>query len=283
MIKKIFLTFLFVLPTTLFAGSMGVDTAVAIPVDKERTVSVMFDAENESINAIEGLLVVTGDARIVDVRDASSMVSFWVEPLTVTGNSVRFSGIITGGFTGKGNLLSVVLQGTNEGSVDISFSDVSVFLDDGLGTEESVDTKTVALSVSTDAVADVQDDTTPPEAFSVGVINISEEGAAPVYAAIFATDDKQTGVDHYEIQETLKKGETLPEAWKEAVSPYVVFDQTLQSYVYVRAIDNTGNMREAVYEPEGGRGIIWVILIGIALLIAVFGVRHYVRTRKTKR
>lgn len=282
MIKNIFLTIFFVLPVTLFAGSLNIDATTAIPVDTERTVSVMFDTENESINAIEGLILVTGDARIVDVRDAASIVSFWVEPLSPTGNSVRFSGIITGGFMGEGNILSLVLEGTQDGSAEISFSDVSVFLDDGLGTEKSVTAETVTLQVSKDAVGDSMNDTIPPEPFSVGIINVSEEGT-PLYAAIFATDDKQTGIDHYEIQETPKKGEKQPESWLETESPYIVSDQTLESYVYVRAVDNAGNMREAVYEPEGGRGIMWVILIGIILVLAGFGIRRYVRRNKHAR
>ena len=275
---------LFILPSVLFAASMSVDESVVLPTTGERSVSVFLDTGGSTINAIEGDILVFGDVAITDIRDGASFISLWTEKLFFEGNSAHFSGIIPGGFTGEGEILSLVLHGTAEGTATISFSNVAVFLDDGLGTEEKIEPERVTLEVSADAQGDVASDILPPEAFSIGMINVSEDPTRPLYALIFATDDKQTGIDRYEVQEVASGGEIVDSGWKEASSPYILLDQSQKSEYYVRAYDNAGNTQEVVFNPEGSRAMIVVmLLVAVLLAIVLFVIHRYARRPKRTR
>lgn len=273
-----------ILPSALFAASMSVDESVVLPTTGERSVSVFLDTDGATINAIEGDILVFGDVAITDIHDGASFVSLWTEKLSFKGNSAHFSGIIPGGFSGEGEILSLVLHGTAPGTATISFSNVAVFLDDGLGTEEKIESERATLDVSANAQGDAVSDMIPPEAFSIGMIDVSEDATRPLYALIFATDDKQTGIDRYEVQEVASGEEVLDSGWKEVLSPYILSDQSQKSAYYVRAYDNAGNIQEAVFKPEGSRGmIVMMLLVAVFLAIVLFVIRRYARKPKRTR
>ena len=272
-----------VFPTSLFAATVGISEDRGVPLHSEQTISLILDTEGEKINAIEGDILVFGDADIVDIRDGASFVSLWTEKLSFKDNSAHFSGIIPGGFNGTGEVLSLVLRGAAEGNVSASLSNVSVFLDDGMGTEEVITTQRVTLPVSASIQGETLLDTIPPEPFSVGLINVANGDGAPVYALVFATDDKQTGIDRYEVQEIPQGGEMIETGWHEETSPYTLLDQSQKSTYSVRAYDNVGNMRESVYKPESTRGMIGVVLGVLVLLVCLlFAIRYVRRPKRTK-
>ncbi len=86
------------------------------------------------------------------------------------------------------------------------------------------------------------------------------------YFIIFDAQDKQTGIDHYEVLESEPGAESAGESgrsdlirrfikgktpqWKVAQSPYLLEDQKLQSEVHVKAVDKAGNERTVKYFPE---------------------------------
>lgn len=281
----LYILMLFVLvPFCTFAASIDINGRGGIPAQGTKSISVSLDTAGTKINAIEGDILVFGDADIVDIRDGASFVSLWTETLSFEGNSAHFSGIIPGGFTGKGEVLSLVLRGMEEGEVTVSLSNVSLFLDDGMGTEEEIETERAVLPVSFDIQSETDADTIPPAPFSVGLINVATDPTVPVYALVFATDDKQTGIDRYEVQEVARGDEISEENWQRAESPYVIQDQTRTSEYVVRAYDNAGNVREEVYKPERSRGMIGGVLALVALLaLVVWILRNYVRRSKRTR
>ncbi|MEK7606368.1 MAG: hypothetical protein AAB458_02130 [Patescibacteria group bacterium] len=281
-----FFTYIFIL--FLFFGAFHASAAIllveegVIPENGERSFSLMLDTEGETVNAIEGQITVSGDALLSDVRDTASIVSLWVTPLTIKDNALFFSGTIPGGFTGKGEVLTLVFKGTASGNISINIGDVSVFYDDGLGTQTDIAPTSIIRDVVLGAAADPAiTDTIPPEPFSIGLINVGMTPEEPLYALIFATDDKQTGIDHYEVQER-GRGDDVYTMWVSTASPYVVQDQTLSSHFAVRAYDNAGNVQEEVYKPEGGKGMIGGVLILLGLIVLVMVVR-YARRLRTKR
>ena len=95
---------------------------------------------------------------------------------------------------------------------------------------------------------------------------------------VFATQDKKSGIDHYEVKETRQGTLTMFSKWIPAESPYVLQDQGLRSYVFVKAVDKERNARVTKVSPQNPLG--WyenyenwfIIVLG---LIIVFAVRKF--------
>jgi len=110
-------------------------------------------------------------------------------------------------------------------------------------------------------------DATSPEAFRL------ETGRDPSlfegkYFLSFATQDKMSGIDYYEIKEGKRD-------FKKATSPYLLEDQSLGKKIIVRAYDKAGNYREAEIKPS--YKITWkdglcliLILIGMGAIWWIF-------------
>jgi hypothetical protein len=86
---------------------------------------------------------------------------------------------------------------------------------------------------------------------------------------LFATQDKGSGINRYEVREGLFGRFVATE------SPYVLRNQKQTRMLVVRAIDNNENVRNVVVHPQGilfgEYGII--IIVGILIVLIVFGVR----------
>jgi len=112
-------------------------------------------------------------------------------------------------------------------------------------------------------------DSTPPEDFKpkIGRDPAVFEGK---YFLSFATTDKTSGIDHYEV---LEQKRTLVRGEKAAESPYLLKDQSLKSKILVKAVDKAGNERISEIIPPKkpfpyeivililiGAGIIWWLI-----------------------
>ena len=103
---------------------------------------------------------------------------------------------------------------------------------------------------------------------------------------VFATQDKASGVDHYEVKESRQKILTFFSRWRAAESPHVLKDQELRSYIFVKAVDKTGNERIVKLSPQNSLRWYenyenWIILIVIAVVFA-FGAKK-ILWKKPKR
>ncbi|MFQ6084081.1 MAG: cohesin domain-containing protein [Candidatus Aminicenantia bacterium] len=88
------------------------------------------------------------------------------------------------------------------------------------------------------------------------------------YFLSFATVDKMSGIDYYEILETRDKEQ---ETWKIGESPYLLEDQSLQNVIKVKAVDKAGNERMAeIVPPEKPTPfpywVVVIILVGIGVV-----------------
>jgi len=129
-------------------------------------------------------------------------------------------------------------------------------------------------------------DTTPPEPFEpqIGQDPKVFEGK---YFLSFATVDKMSGIDYYQVLEadrggyqfgTKKKAE-----WKIAKSPYLLEDQSLRSVIKVKAIDKAGNERIAEILPPPPK-LTWKdIIIPLLILIGIGIIWWLIRKRKKQR
>ena len=100
-------------------------------------------------------------------------------------------------------------------------------------------------------------DTTPPDDFAITVAHDANTFDGKFFI-VFSTVDKQSGVHHYEVMEDdparlgFVYGKSVKSEWKTVTSPYLLADQTLESRVVVRAIDNAGNIQEKILGPTNG-------------------------------
>jgi len=92
---------------------------------------------------------------------------------------------------------------------------------------------------------------------------------------VFVAQDKGSGIHHYELQEN-RKQKIENRKWEEAESPYVLKDQKLRSFIYVKAIDRVGNERIAMLPPRYPmrwyeRPLVWGIIILLLVVLYIIG------------
>ncbi len=237
---------------------------------------LLITTDGFPLNAIEGTITVADN--VTDVYDTSSVVAFWTTTPSITNGTIAFSGIIPGGFQGTGILFWLVHDSTSIGEA-AQIDSFTALRNDGLGTKDKLSIEANGrLSAGAMETVSIADDETPPESFSVTIIAIADDSGTTRYAASFATRDNETGVDHYEVQETKaqKSGEA---GWTVAKSPYVLQDQSGKSTVFVRAIDNAGNIREASSKTSGGAA--QILLLVIVIFALIIGIWRFLRKWRT--
>jgi len=261
-----------------------------IAIGQQFQVDVILNTEGEEINAIEGKIVFPDELlEVKEIRDGNSIVNFWIErPLVLrqtdakperkTDADIVFSGIVPGGYNGsQGLIFSVILQAKKEGRGRVEIQEAKTLLNDGKGTEAKLKIFNFQFSIFKEAAA-VQPlapeirDLEPPETF------MPEIASDPTifdgkYFLVFATQDKGSGIDYYALRETRRKIERETDAkWVIAESPYLLKDQKLRSYIYVKAVDKVGNERVVVVEPRYPlkwyeKWENWIIIVLLATLI----------------
>jgi len=118
-------------------------------------------------------------------------------------------------------------------------------------------------------------DTTKPEVFKpeIGKDSSVFEGK---YFLSFSTNDKLSGIDHYELMETRNKKQ---ETWKRAKSPYVLEDQSLRSKIFVKAVDKAGNEQISKISPPPKPFPYWIIIPILIGLIIIWWIIRRLRPR----
>lgn len=236
-------------PLVTIGAEINIESSkVNIRTNEEFSLSVMLNS-SESINAVEGILVFPEDAlAIKEIRDGNTVLSFWVEkPYLSSPGKISFSGITPGGFSGPRNVLfSVLFEARKIGPIRIGLDEVKALLSDGSGTESVISTREKALSVQigdSSVRRETLDDKEPPEDFSLS-ISKDENSFDGKNFLVFASQDKLSGLNRFEVREG---------SWgwyHVATSPYVLRHQSLSKKIFVRAIDNKGNVRESIIEAR---------------------------------
>lgn len=205
---------------------------------------ITVDTQGESINAFEGTVTFSNEVLApLAVREGGSIVNFWVErPRTSASGAMRFSGLIPGGFTGQGFLFSVIFRAVKPGNGTIAVADPRALRNDGAGSPAYARSVDVRVAVS-NIVASSEDvppieDAALPEPFTP-VITRDPELFGGKYVLVFATQDKQSGIDHYEVCERSIHQCVVAE------NPYPLHYQGLGWNIFVKAVDKTGNERIA--------------------------------------
>ena len=261
-----------------------------IPTDTTFAINVYVNTENESINAIEAKVSFpASQLELKEVRDGNSIINFWIErPKISQSGTVNFSGIIPGGYQGEGLLFSLVFRAKSPGDATVSLAGGNVLLNDGNGTPASLKLGAVTLTISKEVkketirptVASIID-TDPPEPFTP-IVAQSPSLFEGKWFLIFSTQDKGSGIDHYEVCEG--NGTSC----KVAASPYLLENQKLDQKIFVKAFDKKGNRQLATLPPQ--KPLPWykhtaviatLILIGlIAAAVILYWKRKKILRRK---
>ncbi len=242
----------------------------------------------ESVNALEGQIVFPADLlEPKEIRDGNSIINLWIERPKIESDKIYFSGITPGGFKGKNGLIfSVIFEAQKEGWGFIEFQDVKTLLNDGKGTSAEVKFFNFQFDIK-DVVGhpDISDslnykieDAEPPETFQPEIAKDAELFNGK-YFLVFASQDKSSGISHYEVRESRQGILSVFKRWVLAKSPYVLADQELRSYILVKAVDKAGNKRIISIAPRNPLAWYknyenWIIII-VGLVIAYALKRFY--------
>ncbi len=316
-----FVLILVSIPTSVNAALLYFDPSEASLYRGDTvTLNLRIDTdEGECINTVDAVVKYGDGIRAVDVSRGDSILNIWVEnPLIDEVNkTVTFAGGIPGGYCGRAlgdpsltNVIAAIVfnsPGFSVGgtSVPIVAVDIApesqVLLHDGLGTVANLNTQGTKITLlatpgqtGTDAWNEtVSEDLVPPSDFSVG-ISQDETAFSNQYFIVFNTQDKQSGIDHYEvIEEPLEDFYTFTwgradAPWLTVESPYVLKDQTLNSTIRVKAIDKAGNERITVLVPDSAirsisfNRMITYALSGVIGIILLMGIVYILIKRKSK-
>ncbi|MEK7187558.1 MAG: cohesin domain-containing protein [Patescibacteria group bacterium] len=280
--KKIVSVFLLVFwfaPAVSLAARLYTATEKStITSNNQFLVDVYVDSD-QSVNALSGYLEFSKEIlRVVDIFEGDSIINFWIErPRQGTPGVVNFSGITPGGFTGtKHKVFSIVFEAAYPGQAVVKFSDSTALANDGLGSQLPTEVAALSLSILPSDGTSIQKmmrDENPPEPFKASIESDPNifEGR---YFLVFSTEDKGTGISHYEIREGLRG------TFKRAESPYLLEDQSLTKTISLKAIDKAGNEQliviekgesvSSVWEEYGWFAIMALIVMVMTLLLFIF-------------
>jgi hypothetical protein len=243
-------------------------------------VTIRINTEGECINAVSSQIKFDPSVlKVVDFSTGQSLFSLWTEQPSVEKKNgiISFSGGIPGGYCGRiagdpgltniiGKAVFTPVETLEKSSLPIQTKiemvNAEVLLNDGMGTKADLFSHNLALIIAdkggapkNEWLSEVRGDTIAPELFSMEVFRDPNIQAGKYFIA-WASTDKQSGIDHYEILETnpwkfgFFTGDNRKSYWTVAESPYFLKDQNLRSKIMVKAIDKMGNERIAEYNPN---------------------------------
>ncbi|MFA4871623.1 MAG: hypothetical protein WC610_00980 [Patescibacteria group bacterium] len=271
-----------ILPQLVFAADLFFEAKTSgVGVGEQFEVKLLINTPEESVNALEGKIIFPSNlVGVKEIRDGNSLINFWIDRPKAQNDTVTFSGITPGGFQGNNGLLfSAVLEAKSEGIAHFEVSDAKVLRNDGMGSSAALTTAPLEITISLEALAVTPivtkvKDTESPESFMPEIAK-DESTFGGKWFVVFATQDKGSGIDHYEIRESRQKFFDIFQRWSQKESPYILQDQELRSYIFVKAVDKAGNTRVEQISPRNP--LRWyenyenwlIIILGFAITYAI--------------
>ncbi|MFA6524624.1 MAG: cohesin domain-containing protein [Candidatus Paceibacterota bacterium] len=260
-------------------------------------IDVTLDTEDETINAIEGTIVFPTDIlELNDIRDGNSIINFWVEKTQDSSSGqFNFSGIVPGGYIGKnGYIASLIFKTKKEGIGNVEIINAKALLNNEESSESKLSTDKISFEVSGQAdyeiskISKVKDEESP-ESFIPAVAsdpNIFDRK----YFLVFSAVDKISGIDNYKVLESKLGISWLSfSRWQKSKSPYLLKDQQLQSYIFIKASDKNGNERIEKISPQNPLVwykntsiIIYIVLLLLLIIFLFFIAKHFLKKLKFK-
>ena len=332
----LFFSFMFIVFPCYFvsAAVLYVDpTEGVVSPNQMFAVDVRIDNQDQCLNVFDvGIKYSNDKVEAVTVSRGRSILTLWVEDPVIDHKKgeIRFTGGVPGGYCGRvvgdpdltNVLVTVVFQPLNEGvfsgEVEISFDEKSsVLLSDGRGSLSPLDFLNAVYEVGDEPTVlaegwleTIRGDDRPPTSFDIELLR-EDSVFDGRYYIVFSTTDKGSGLSHYEVKEEdidrpgFIRGSNKEAEFVRVQSPYLLKDQTLNSKITVKAVDNAGNERLARYEPDPSMryadektGIKWIqnavswmvlpqswfaLVLSIALLIVISYFLFLLNSKRKKR
>lgn len=279
--------------------SFNQTTASPIGLGNEFELQLTLDPQGQDLNAFSGTVTYPADALTLEsIRDGGSFISLWVErptlpPQCETGVCrVSWSGVVPGGYSSEpATVLSLLFRAHAPATVTVGLEQARALLNDGHGTAASVSVAPAVIAIQPAAnsavVAEATPDKAAPEPFT---IYLSRTPALfnNQWFITFATQDKGSGLDHYEVSEISPRpllGYGTVPVWQKAASPYLLRDQALRSVIEVKAVDRAGNVRLSTLSSlqpwQWYQDYAWWGIMGLSLLVALL-VARYLWTKRVR-
>ncbi|MFH1170798.1 MAG: hypothetical protein V1704_04535 [Candidatus Vogelbacteria bacterium] len=228
---------------------------------------ISIDPGLQAINAIGGEIIIPQGTAVTSISSANSVVKFWLEAPNLQTGHLSLAGIIPGGYQGQPiELISLILP-ESAPAPKFDFSKLKVLANDGQGT--IVAAKFYVTTVP--ATAEIGD-RIPPEEFTP-LISSDPTIFNGQKFLVFSTQDKQSGISHYEVCEKSAGDSKLAGcAWQKTESPYLIINQNLDQRIEVKAVDLAGNERVVrAFSPplDPLYYLIGAILVGVFILWCV--------------
>ncbi len=274
-------TFYFLFSGQVFAAEIFFDQEKN-PGSKNQLIAHVFINTEEALNAIEGKVIFPSELlELKEIKNGNSVINVWLEqPAVGQAGEIAFSGITPGGYKGAKRLIfSMVFMVKQGGEGVFQMGNSRVLRNDGEGTEAKLKTFDLQFTApekepAVEVPAVKAKDNNPPETFTPEVGRDSTVFGGKWFL-VFATQDKVSGVDHYEVKESQQRFFMLFQKWVLAQSPYILTDQELRSFIFVKAVDKAGNKRIIQIAPQNPMS--WyenyenwlIIIIGVFLFIII--------------
>ena len=247
---------------------------------------------NESVNAFEISVEYPSEfLKLKDWSDGNSIINLWIKEPKNNNGTFSFQGIIPGGYSEeRGLLMTLYFESLREGSAGITIrNDSLILLNDGEGTEAETSFSFAKINIKLPEEELPKDkplleftENISPEPFTP-IISRSDEIYGGNYFLIFSTQDKNSGINYYEVSE----GE---EPFRIAQSPYLLRNQRLDKNIKVRAVDKAGNERiETVLaekaeleEDKFKEALFFGVLLLLITILVIFAKYLYNKARKRK-
>ena len=241
--KLIVISTLVLIPYSVFSAQLTAKHLINSNGNKN-SVEVYLDTEGETINTIEGSVILDGFTKdIIAISTGESLLPLWPNKPSLVESKLSFTGGIPKGINGKSILLFIInLKPSTKDELRILPKDLYVYLNNGNGDSIKVNDRTIFMvKGDTYLESTIPNDTTVPVSFNIDIGKDTNAYEGKYFISFFTTD-KESGINHYEV----KEGDSDPVL---ADSPYVLRDQTLNSVVYIIAYDNAGNSKVEKYTP----------------------------------
>ena len=233
------------------------------------------------VNAWQGRVVLPSDLKVQDIAYGAGIGEIWQTPpvLSSEGNWVDFVGGTTAGFSGDGLLFQFTAVPPVRSEQLLSFDAARTRLYGG-AEGESVPTRFLPLTVNAEDLrlatsTAIRTDSLPPEPFEIALLQ-NERIFDGRPAIVFNATDRQSGIDHYEVEEHARHGVI---GWHPAASPYLINADV--NTILVKAVDRAGNYRIESIALKGDGFSVMKIALFIALLLVIgLSAVYFIRRRR---
>ena len=264
-----------------FAADLSVVAPASISDSKTFPVLVNLDTGGILINSVDVTISYPKDILLFKgYKEENSIKKLWLAPPTEALGSIHFSGIIPGGVDGVYDpdkhglqplpIIELLFSAKSDGKGDFIVTGSSILQNDGFGSTLSHKINNATIMVVRNPISIDEEiqlekntlDVNPPEPFILEYIKASFFSKTPAMV-MFSTTDIESGIEKYQIKER-------NDSWKDIASPYPVRKALLQKDLEIRALDFSGNAREARIEIPGLLSSLQLFVILILGVICYF-------------